>query len=236
MIRDQRIHTYSDKTLCAAAGMLRSGDEMSTDQPDGAEQGLTGGLASRVPVVARPLSAMVVGLYGDRRGRKAALPLSIGAMGAGTLVLALTPSAVYIGIAAPGHRWLGSAWSRRLGGRHLVVQQVVLVGRAPRTRAPEDVRRARSDRRPHLHRLRQARPVRERRRRLRPGCRCDQRRPRGNASVADARSSSIVSLQDPISEFTRGVPQSGRDGPWRRGEGGRLRAVGCRRGVRRRPR
>lgn len=51
--------------------------------------------------VARPLGAVVIGLYGDRRGRKAALTLSIGTMGAGTLVLALTPSAEYIGIAAP---------------------------------------------------------------------------------------------------------------------------------------
>ncbi|MGW0737692.1 MFS transporter [Streptomyces sp. NPDC002851] len=51
--------------------------------------------------VARPLGAVVVGIYGDRHGRKAALMLSMATMGLGTLVLALTPPAAFIGIAAP---------------------------------------------------------------------------------------------------------------------------------------
>ncbi|RZQ60940.1 MFS transporter [Amycolatopsis suaedae] len=51
--------------------------------------------------VARPLGAVVVGIYGDRKGRKAALMLSIATMGLGTLVLAATPPASVIGIGAP---------------------------------------------------------------------------------------------------------------------------------------
>lgn len=51
--------------------------------------------------VARPLGAVLVGMYGDRVGRKAALMLSIGTMGAGTLILAATPPLAFIGIGAP---------------------------------------------------------------------------------------------------------------------------------------
>ncbi|WP_051580457.1 MFS transporter [Pseudonocardia acaciae] len=51
--------------------------------------------------IARPLGAVVIGMYGDRIGRKAALVLSIATMGAGTLILAATPPYVFIGIGAP---------------------------------------------------------------------------------------------------------------------------------------
>ncbi|GLY68053.1 MFS transporter [Amycolatopsis taiwanensis] len=51
--------------------------------------------------VARPLGAVLIGIYGDRVGRKSALMLSIATMGLGTLVLAATPSVTLIGIAAP---------------------------------------------------------------------------------------------------------------------------------------
>lgn len=51
--------------------------------------------------LARPIGAVCIGMYGDRVGRKSALMLAIMTMGAGTVVLALAPPAVYIGIAAP---------------------------------------------------------------------------------------------------------------------------------------
>ena len=51
--------------------------------------------------VVRPLGAVVVGLYGDRAGRKAALTLTILVMACGTLVIAFTPSYATIGVGAP---------------------------------------------------------------------------------------------------------------------------------------
>ncbi len=49
----------------------------------------------------RPLGAWVIGLYADRRGRKAALMLSIVMMCAGSMIIALCPGYAAIGIAAP---------------------------------------------------------------------------------------------------------------------------------------
>ncbi len=50
---------------------------------------------------ARPVGGLVIGMMGDRAGRKPAMILSFGLMGAGILGLALTPSYQSIGIAAP---------------------------------------------------------------------------------------------------------------------------------------
>jgi MFS transporter, MHS family, proline/betaine transporter len=49
----------------------------------------------------RPLGAVIIGNYTDRRGRKAGLTLSIGLMMIGTTLMAVTPSYATIGIAAP---------------------------------------------------------------------------------------------------------------------------------------
>ncbi|WEK47052.1 MAG: MFS transporter [Candidatus Andeanibacterium colombiense] len=49
----------------------------------------------------RPLGAFVLGRYADRHGRKPAMLLSMSLMGAGILLLALTPGYTTIGIAAP---------------------------------------------------------------------------------------------------------------------------------------
>jgi MHS family alpha-ketoglutarate permease-like MFS transporter len=49
----------------------------------------------------RPIGGWVLGRYADRRGRKAALTLSVLLMCAGSLLIALTPSYDSIGIAAP---------------------------------------------------------------------------------------------------------------------------------------
>ena len=50
---------------------------------------------------ARPLGAWLMGLYADRAGRRAALTLSVGMMCFGSLVIAFTPGAAVIGVAAP---------------------------------------------------------------------------------------------------------------------------------------
>ncbi|MEA3149971.1 MAG: transporter, family, alpha-ketoglutarate permease, partial [Gammaproteobacteria bacterium] len=50
---------------------------------------------------ARPVGAWIMGRYADRAGRKAALTLSVAMMCAGSLVIAVTPGAARIGVAAP---------------------------------------------------------------------------------------------------------------------------------------
>jgi MHS family alpha-ketoglutarate permease-like MFS transporter len=50
---------------------------------------------------ARPVGAWIMGRYADRAGRKAALTLSVAMMCLGSLVIAATPGAARIGIAAP---------------------------------------------------------------------------------------------------------------------------------------
>ncbi len=51
--------------------------------------------------VVRPLGAVLVGNYGDRAGRKAALTLTILLMAAGTAVIAFSPTYASIGLGAP---------------------------------------------------------------------------------------------------------------------------------------
>jgi MFS transporter, MHS family, citrate/tricarballylate:H+ symporter len=65
-------------------------------------RGLLYSLASfGVGFLTRPLGGIVIGIYGDRVGRKPAMLLSLSLMGASILGLALTPSYARIGIAAP---------------------------------------------------------------------------------------------------------------------------------------
>ncbi len=54
-----------------------------------------------VGFVTRPIGAIVIGRYGDRAGRRPAMMLSFGLMGAAILGLALTPGYAVIGPAAP---------------------------------------------------------------------------------------------------------------------------------------
>ena len=51
--------------------------------------------------VMRPVGAWIMGIYADRKGRKAALTLSVTLMCAGSLMIALTPGYETIGLAAP---------------------------------------------------------------------------------------------------------------------------------------
>jgi MHS family citrate/tricarballylate:H+ symporter-like MFS transporter len=65
-------------------------------------RGLLFSLASfGVGFLTRPLGGVVIGMYGDRVGRRPAMVLSFALMGASILGLALTPSYAHIGIAAP---------------------------------------------------------------------------------------------------------------------------------------
>jgi len=54
-----------------------------------------------VGFVVRPLGAVLLGIYGDRAGRKAVLTATIGLMTVGTAVIALAPGYAAIGIGAP---------------------------------------------------------------------------------------------------------------------------------------
>src|ERR1700737_4855122 len=54
-----------------------------------------------VGFIMRPVGAVVIGIYGDRKGRKAALSLTIVMMAAATGVVGLLPSYSSIGIPAP---------------------------------------------------------------------------------------------------------------------------------------
>ncbi|EIP85451.1 MFS transporter, metabolite:H+ symporter (MHS) family protein [Burkholderia humptydooensis MSMB43] len=54
-----------------------------------------------VGFVMRPIGGWLVGLYADRKGRRAALLISVLAMCAGSLIIGLTPGYASIGIAAP---------------------------------------------------------------------------------------------------------------------------------------
>jgi MHS family proline/betaine transporter-like MFS transporter len=51
--------------------------------------------------VIRPLGAIVIGIYGDRAGRKAALTATILIMAGGTLIIATAPTYAAIGLGAP---------------------------------------------------------------------------------------------------------------------------------------
>lgn len=54
-----------------------------------------------VGFLMRPIGAWVMGVYSDRRGRKAGLTLSVSLMCAGSLIIACTPGYAAIGLAAP---------------------------------------------------------------------------------------------------------------------------------------
>ena len=54
-----------------------------------------------VGFVARPLGGALIGAYGDRAGRKPAMPLSIGLMAIGSAIIAFTPGYATIGVLAP---------------------------------------------------------------------------------------------------------------------------------------
>lgn len=54
-----------------------------------------------VGFLMRPIGAWIMGIYSDRKGRKAGLTLSVTLMCAGSLLIAVTPGYATIGVAAP---------------------------------------------------------------------------------------------------------------------------------------
>jgi MHS family alpha-ketoglutarate permease-like MFS transporter len=54
-----------------------------------------------VGFLARPFGAWIMGLYGDRAGRRAAMILAVGLMCLGSLIIGLCPGYAQIGLAAP---------------------------------------------------------------------------------------------------------------------------------------
>jgi len=54
-----------------------------------------------VGFLMRPIGAWIMGIYGDRHGRKAGLALSVGLMCAGSLLIAIAPTHAQAGVLAP---------------------------------------------------------------------------------------------------------------------------------------
>jgi MHS family alpha-ketoglutarate permease-like MFS transporter len=86
-------YTYSAAALYFAPVFFPKGDQTA--------QLLQAAAVFAVGFFARPIGAWIMGRYADRAGRKAALTLSVGMMCAGSLVIAATPGAARIGVAAP---------------------------------------------------------------------------------------------------------------------------------------
>ena len=70
-------------------------------QGDPTAQLLSSAAIFAVGFLMRPLGAWMMGIYGDRHGRKAGLALSVGLMFAGSALIAVTPTYDTIGAAAP---------------------------------------------------------------------------------------------------------------------------------------
>ncbi len=86
-------YTYSAAALYFAPVFFPKGDQTA--------QLLQTAAVFAVGFFARPVGAWIMGRYADRAGRKAALTLSVAMMCTGSLVIAITPGAAHIGVAAP---------------------------------------------------------------------------------------------------------------------------------------
>ncbi len=86
-------YTYSAAALYFAPIFFPKGDQTA--------QLLQTAAVFAVGFFARPIGAWWMGRYADRAGRKAALTASVTMMCAGSLVIAVTPGAATIGVAAP---------------------------------------------------------------------------------------------------------------------------------------
>ncbi|MDR6788138.1 MHS family alpha-ketoglutarate permease-like MFS transporter [Sphingomonas sp. BE138] len=86
-------YVYSAFTLYFAPHFFPSGDQTA--------QLLSAAAVFAVGFVMRPIGAWIMGIYADRKGRKAGLTLSVTLMCAGSLIIALTPGYEAIGLAAP---------------------------------------------------------------------------------------------------------------------------------------
>ena len=86
-------YVYSAFTLYFAPVFFPKGDNTA--------QLLSAAAVFAVGFVMRPIGAWAMGIYADRRGRKAGLSLSVSLMCAGSLMIAVTPGYAQIGTWAP---------------------------------------------------------------------------------------------------------------------------------------
>ncbi|TGX50358.1 MFS transporter [Sphingomonas gei] len=86
-------YAYSAFTLYFAPHFFPEGDRTA--------QQLNAAAVFAVGFLMRPIGGWLMGVYGDRHGRKAGLTLSVTLMCAGSLIIALTPGYETIGAAAP---------------------------------------------------------------------------------------------------------------------------------------
>ncbi|NIJ19330.1 MHS family alpha-ketoglutarate permease-like MFS transporter [Sphingomonas naasensis] len=86
-------YAYSAFTLYFAHHFFPKGDQTA--------QLLNAAAVFAVGFLMRPIGGWLMGVYGDRHGRKAGLTLSVSLMCAGSLIIALTPGYATIGAAAP---------------------------------------------------------------------------------------------------------------------------------------
>jgi MHS family alpha-ketoglutarate permease-like MFS transporter len=86
-------YVYSAFTLYFAPSFFPSDDPTA--------QLLSAAAIFAVGFVMRPIGAWIMGIYADRKGRKAGLTFSVTLMCAGSLMIAVTPGYERIGIAAP---------------------------------------------------------------------------------------------------------------------------------------
>lgn len=86
-------YAYTAFSVYFAATFFPSGDQTA--------QLLNTAAVFAVGFLMRPIGGWALGRYADRRGRRAALTLSVTLMAVGSLIVALTPSYGAIGVAAP---------------------------------------------------------------------------------------------------------------------------------------
>jgi MHS family alpha-ketoglutarate permease-like MFS transporter len=86
-------YVYSAFTLYFAPSFFRPGDQTA--------QLLNSAAVFALGFFMRPVGGWLMGRYADRRGRRAALSLSVLLMCGGSLLIAVTPSYAAIGVAAP---------------------------------------------------------------------------------------------------------------------------------------
>ena len=86
-------YVYSAFTLYFAPHFFPKGDRTA--------QLLSAAAIFAVGFLMRPIGAWIMGVYADRKGRKAGLTLSVTLMCAGSLLIAVTPGYETIGVMAP---------------------------------------------------------------------------------------------------------------------------------------
>lgn len=90
---------WYDFTVYALFAVYIGQNFFQNEDPTG--QLLASFIAFGIGYIARPLGALILGSYADRKGRKAALTLTIMLMAVGTLLIAIAPPYSAIGIGAP---------------------------------------------------------------------------------------------------------------------------------------